>query len=208
MIGAAPVHRGADFMTDRITSRSTRSLRAAAAVACLVGLASHSAVAAPISYSESVSGDLSALPVSLGNLDVGANVISGFWSTTPTSPADLNTDVFHVDLPSGLQIDSIVLSYTLARGEATNNSIVLLSPFTPILAGPGTATGPFSTVGTYETFLSAGVIIAQKDWQVTYNVSRAPGDPGDPGDGNVPEPATLALLAVALLGAAGARRRS
>lgn len=189
-----------------ITSTHSRPWRqtAAAIATGLLGLAAVPAGAAPISYAESSGGDLPAVPTSLGLLDVGTNVITGFWSGTPVQPADLNTDSFVVELAAGLRIDSISIAYTLDRGEETNVAATLQSPFTSILSSAGTS-GPQTVAGLYEVNLSGSVMFNPTDWRVTYNVSRVDtgGGPGNP----VPLPGSLALMLPALLGLAALRRR-
>lgn len=168
----------------------------------LIGLNATVASAAPINYSEAVSGDLGDLPVSLGVLDAGANVISGFWSTTPNS---VNGDFFRVDLDTGFQIDSIVVSYALDNGEVVNSGVYQALPtFNSIGSGAGTFTGPFSSAGQYEAGLAGSVIFDNTAWSVTFNVSRTSTVP--PND--VPAPGSLALLTAGLIGLAATRRRA
>ena len=173
-----------------------------------VGLAS----AAPITYDEAISGDLSGQTI--GTFDIGANTVTGAlqFSDPPT------VDSFQFVVAAGQQLDSIVVmsfsglpqTFTLAPPgllEMTSRyGFLVVSPASLgsdilpalLLSDPGkTATAPLPAAA-YQVLLRS----AAADYTYTFNVSAAPEMP------TVPEPATLTLTGIGMLGAAFLRRRA
>jgi PEP-CTERM motif len=172
------------------------------------GLAS----AAPITYDEAISGDLSGQ--NIGTFDIGANTVTGahqFFGGLFT------LDSFQFVVAAGQQLDSIVVTsfdgfagFTLAPpgpvdltsryGIVSVFSSSLGSDILPalLLSDPGkTATAPLPAEAYQVLHVSRG-----GDYTYTFNVSAAPEMP------TVPEPATLTLTGLGMLGAAFLRRRA
>jgi len=182
---------------------------------CLWLSGSRQVSAAPITYNEAVSGELAGQTI--GTFDVGANTVTGAEAFSTTGSASFDSFLFTV--AAGQQLDSIVLSsfsgvsqaFTLAPpgpiSVATRYGFLILgggnlgSDFLPalLLSDPGkTAIAPLPA-GTYQVFLGSTVATT---YQYTFNVSAAPETP------TVPEPATLTLTGLGLLGAVSLRRRT
>lgn len=190
-----------------------RTLRVTFGLAALcLGLSGAGAAAAPISYNEAVSGELSGQ--NIGTFDIGANTVSG---SEPFNGLT-QTDSFLFVVAAGQQLDSIFLTnytgvsqgFTLAPpgplSTATRYGFLLLNlanvgtDILPalLISDPGkTATAPLPA-GTYQVLLASVGITSYK---YTFNVSavEAPA---------VPEPATLTLTGLGLLGAVFVRRRT
>jgi hypothetical protein len=171
------------------------------------------ASAAPITYNEAVGGELAGQ--NIGTFDIGANMVTGSEVFTGFT----SFDSFLFTVASGQQLDSIVLtsfsgalqSFTLAPpgtiDTLTRYGFLILSganvgtDFLPalLLSDPGkTATAPLGA-GTYQVVLGS---LATTSYHYTFNVSAAPETP------TVPEPATLTLTGLGLLGAVFLRRRA
>ena len=88
-------------------------------VAVLVALLARVAQAAPIQYSEGISGDLSQTPSTTLQFDVGSNTISGstrflsFIEPEPNCHFCTDFDSFRFDLPANTKLTSIVLSWDI-----------------------------------------------------------------------------------------------
>lgn len=170
------------------------------------------AAAAPITYNEAASGELAGQ--NIGTFDTGANTVTG------SEPFNGLTqiDSFLFVIAAGQQLDSIFLtSYTgvtqtftlLPPGPldtATRYGFLMLTPANVgnnilpalLMSDPGkTATAPLPA-GTYQLMLTSVGITSYK---YTFNVSAAAAP-------TVPEPATLTLTGLGLLGAVFARRRT
>ena len=172
------------------------------------------AAATPISYSESVSGDLvAALPApTVFTLDVGVNTVSG---TTHLLP-DVDGDSFAFSVPAGMVVTNISFAFVRTRGGtaghigfALDNGNAIFVP--PVLAqqlvdlfgaSPVVmfASGLPLSAGTYGITTSAvdetgGGWTADYTWSLTVAPTAT----------SAPEPASVVLLGSGLLGA-GARR--
>jgi hypothetical protein len=105
---------------------------------------------------------------------------------------------------------SVLLNYTLNNGSGNGFDMSLLVP-TSAFAG---VVDPSATyVYLYSAFGSVGGAYAENDGPEEWAYRRCPeGEvcfvPPPPPDTNVPEPSTLVLLAAALAGAVGSRRRA
>lgn len=78
------------------------------------------ALSATVLYDEGVYGDLPDVGFSHFNPVSGLNQVIGNWPSTPGS----NGDRFNVTLATGLQIDSIVVTYGVRQnGEVINSAL-------------------------------------------------------------------------------------
>ena len=102
-------------------------IRRFATGAALVTVLGGSALATPVSYSESVSGDLDyggrGPPSHLFVFDAGVNTITGTMagSFPATGPSVTDLDGFQFSLGSNLRLDSVTVAYTF-RGTPNNTS--------------------------------------------------------------------------------------
>lgn len=182
------------------------------AALCLWLSGAGAASAAPITYDEAVSGELAGQTI--GTFDIGANTVTG------SEPFNGLTqiDSFLFVVRAGQQLDSIVLTrYTgISQGftlmppgpinTATRYGFLLLNlanvgtNILPALlvSDPGkTATAPLPA-GTYQVQLAS---VGLTSYRYAFNVSAV-------ATPTVPEPATLTLTGLGLLGAVFVRRRT
>jgi PEP-CTERM motif-containing protein len=185
-----------------------------------------SALAAPVTYSEVVSGDLSNTFV--GTLDVGNNTIQGTFCTSSTpSPAcpggDIGQDVdsFIFALPSGLVVQNVSFTWqTVSQGLSELRTFFLL-------LGSASSVSASETVdlipnGSESLFASALPLTQADNYTIDHlgfeiAVSGSPWSAfvaytwtlqvGEVGAAQVPEPASLGLLAIALAALGLSRRR-
>lgn len=192
-------------------------------------LISARALALPLSYSESVSGDI-AFPAAAFVLDAGANSIAGTTHFSVNSPGgprfDTDFDSFAFTVPSSLQLSGITLAFA-TRGlnvSGANLELRLCRAITACSLDPnellGSATvdlfggSPFAIdfgwslpllAGTYSLIVSgigigiADVSSAQASWFADYAWTLAVQ--------GVAEPNALWLLGLGLGGLAVVRRR-
>ena len=163
-------------------------------------LAAGSVLAAPISYQESVGGDLPDLAdaVSIFVLDLGSNTVSGQISS------EVDFDNFAVEIPVGMRLDSITLQgtgtvqmqYMLAQGFTSKAaSVDYVAPAIVTLTH-------LSAPGTYlvrQVRNASPKGFGPTDYTWTFNVSST--------TAATPEPASIGLAGMALLGLIAARRR-
>jgi PEP-CTERM motif len=172
------------------------------------------AAATPISYSESVSGDLvAALPApTVLTLDVGVNTVSG---TTHLLP-DVDGDSFAFSVPVGMVVTNVSFAFVRTRGGTAGQIGFVLDNGNTIFVPPVLAqqlvdlfgaspvvmfaSGLPLSAGTYGITTSS-VSEAGGGWTADYTWSLTVA----PTATSVPEPASVALLGSVLLGA-GARR--
>ena len=186
-----------------------------------VVLVAHGAAAAPITYSEAISGDLPTFPTTALLLDIGSNTVAGHYShifATPTTQGVVDFDSFGFSVPTGAVVTSIRFAATAASmspfqthftGFALDDS---LPETVPHLSTEGvffTTAAPTADVSLFAAFVPLGPGLFS-----IYN-----GTLGNPGEADyvwtltvessaVPEPASLLLLGVGAAAlAATARRR-
>ena len=181
------------------------------AVALLLTTFVSAGTAAPITYSEAVSGDLgSSLPAStVFALDAGVNTVSGTFAFTLTG--GLERDSFAVSVPVGMELTGISLAFTTTLAGTTtiaemsfildDGNVIPSFPFPGFDNIDVLGTSPVNVftsalpvgTGTYGIFHNGGQIFgtgftADYTWSMT--VAPTP----------VPEPASLVLLGSGLCG--------
>lgn len=181
-------------------------------------LAVETAVAAPIVYSEAVSGDLDFQ--SVGTLDAGVNTVQGRFCLGTDCLTDA-LDGFLFTLPTGLALDESRFTFTSAPILTSSASTVFqLRAGSAILASSGTiglmtgaslslfdAALPLTTMGEYTLFhalanwggTQGGSLNVDYTWTLNVSGAQTPG-------GQVPVPGTLALFGIGLAGLAFRRR--
>jgi len=184
--------------------RSALSLPALFLAAVLASTAS-TAHAAPINYSESVSGDLpETTPPAVFTLDVGVNTVSGTCGVTPSGN---DFDSFAFIVPATMQITSGNVVLTDASGEFISSSWALRSG--SVVSTEGTLVGNL-TCPSPGTVNYPGTPLGPDSynmWNGTFTSL------GGPGTGKytftmivIPEPATLSLLTLATAALRSRRR--
>ena len=184
-------------------------IRLALAFLAIVSFASVMAVpaaAVPITYVESIDGDLSVVdPLTVFTLDVGLNTVSGSFGSTEQ---DTDFDSFAFIVPAGLQVVSGGVELLDLTGDITSTQWSLFSGSTLVGVGslvqnlapssPGSAPltvlplGPGSYNMSHVVFFFAGTEPSNTaSYQFTLDVQS-----------EVPEPATWALLGVGLVAVA------
>ena len=188
-----------------------------------------SAQAAPISYSEAISGDLSQdFPAEyIGTLDIGINTIQGTFcfarapTTCPDTGRGFDHDGFRYTLPEGLSLDSVTYAFASASvlyaGAHTNFWLMQgINLGDPILDGESLDA---MTSGTRSMFASALPISAPGEYTIAQPGSGSSGFDGGLLTVNymwtlsvsaveVPEPTTLGLFGVGLAALLSRRRRN
>lgn len=185
-----------------------REIRLAVTLVAVLVIAAEQ-VHAGVIYSESVSGDLTSVPLSdVGILSAGTNLV---MATASGSPA-LDNDYFQFTIPNGLEVSDISITATEQSGDFFNIAFELyagagfVGPSLGILglAGSPSDTGNFSapplSPGTYTL---NQYLISQND-VVDYAVSIEADNVSA-----VPEPTSLTLFGISacVAGVGAARRR-
>lgn len=201
------------MITDLLSACGLILVRVVAAAALV--FVSARASATPVSYSESVSGDLPfLLPLTPPlDFDLGLNTVSGNMHLRPGSG---DTDSFAFSIPTGAQLTNINLSlvttvdsgtqlantrWAVVVGNAFSFPPIVEQQFDLLVGSPGSVLGGALTLpaglwgiqsygGTYGGSLEGGV---STDYTWTFTVEPAPSA--------VPEPASLMLLTSGLFGA-------
>jgi|GEM_PF-2006284 len=177
---------------------------------------------ATLIYSEALDGELDAIGSTNVNLVEGTNLIKGSIEATP--PAD--SDRIKFTQVDGLTIDSIVLSFSGTFDDAnigqtmntalfnnlanlfddnfnniTSGNSVVASFFDSF--GPETGALSKTTAGVIWDFqLSAGIVWPAQPWTLTINTTKISAPSTE-----VPEPTTLAVFALGMIGMASRRNK-